>query len=889
MKKVFIILISFSLLYSCSTTKGTSSEESVGETQTSISKSEGAIENSSASTQKEEKIIERPLYMASNTILTDLKHTQLKVDFNWEKSQMNGVATLTCSPHFYATDSLILDAQAMEIIGVKINNKPLNFKYADAMRLRIGLDKKYTKDDQYTVTINYIAKPEDKVIEGSSAITSNKGLFFINPKNKEGGEMPQIWTQGETESNSVWFPTIDSPNQKTTQEIYMTVDDKYITLSNGLLISSKKNSDGTRTDYWKQDLPHAPYLLMMAVGEFSMIKDTYTKSDGTVIPVNYYVEPEWKDEAKSIFGRTPEMIDFFSNLLGVEYQWDKYDQIVVRQYVSGAMENTTASVFGDFMYKTERELLDSDGDAIIAHELFHHWFGDLVTIESWANLPLNESFANYSQYLWDEHHWGKDEADFNAQKEAQGYFQSAAQKGYHPMVWYAYEGQEDMFDATAYNRGGRVLHMLRCYLGDDAFFASLKLYLERHSFKTAELADLRLAFEEVSGEDLNWFFNEWFLASRFPVLNISQEIGNGTVTIKIVQAQDLENTPLYKLPMKIGVFADGVKTSHKVVVDKNINYFTFKFDGKLQNIIVDEDRAILGEFNYDKPREYYVHQYYHGSKFKDREEAITYGSRLRKPEAEQMIIDALKDDFWNIRKLAISKLNKVSSDRAAEVYEQLTFMAGCDIDSKVRAAAAGALATDYFKGEYEAKTRALLKDIINRDPSYAAVSSALNGLTRGAKSDLKEVLSIAKSLENEKSASLTSELITLYKQYGDTSNLDYMATAVTDGRLSGYYIIGSLMSFGTYLKEQDVPTQEKYFYVFEDLSKNEGAYVNAILPITVMGLQKGAEELVADLKKKLSRSKENNNSAEEAAIQRKLDEAQDYNTRVTSLLQKISQ
>lgn len=889
MKKIFIILISFSLLYSCSTSKGTTTNKSVSETQTSATQPRGDIEAQPSSTQKEEKVIERPIYKASTTILTDLKHTQLEVNFDWDKSQMNGVATLTCSPHFYATDSLILDAQSMDIIWVKIDNKPLNFKYTDAEKLRIGLDKKYTKDEKYTVTIKYIAKPEDKIIEGSSAITSNKGLFFINPKNKNGEEMPQIWTQGETQANSVWFPTIDSPNQKSTEEILMTVNDKYKTLSNGLLISSKENGDGTRTDDWKQDLPHAPYLFMMAVGEFSVIKDSYTKADGTVIPVNYYVEPEWKDQAKAIFGRTPKMIDFFSHLLGVEYKWDKYDQIIVRQYVSGAMENTTATVFGDFMYKNERELLDADDDATIAHELFHHWFGDLVTMESWSNIPLNESFANYSQYLWDEHYWGKDEADYNAQKEAQGYFQSVAEKEYHPMVWYGYKDQEEVFDATVYNRGGRVLHMLRCYLGDDTFFASLKLYLTRFAFKTAELADLREAFEEVSGEDLNWFFNEWFLASGFPILNISQEVKDSTVTLKIEQTQDLAKVPLFKLPMKIGVYANGVKTSHKVVVDKNINYFTFHFNGKLQNIIVDEDRALLAKINYDKPLEYYVHQFYHGSKFKDREEALTYGSRLRKPDAEQMILDALEDNYWYIRKLAISKLNKVGSDRAAEVYEQVSFMAECDVDSRVRATATTELANDYFAGKYEEKTRNILNGIISSDPSYATVSSALNGLTKGNKEDLQNVMSLAKSLEKERSSSLTSELISLYMEYGDTSNLDFMSNAITTGRLSGYYLIGGLMNFAAFLKVQEVSIQEKYFYVFEDLSDNGGVYVNAVLPMTVMSLKNNSDQIISDLQGKLSHAKEDSNSAEEVSIQKKLDEANSYNDRISKLDQKLNQ
>ena len=158
------------------------------------------------------------------------------------------------------------------------------------------------------------------------------------------------------------------------------------------------------------------------------------------------------------------MIAFFEKKLGVLYPWDKYHQVVVRDFVSGAMENTGAVIFGDFVYKTDKELLDENDQSTIAHELFHHWFGNLVTCESWANLSLNESFANYSQYLWDEYRYGKDEADYQANIEKQQYFNSEWNR-YHDLIWYYYNDKDDMFDSHSYNKGGRILHMLRLTLG----------------------------------------------------------------------------------------------------------------------------------------------------------------------------------------------------------------------------------------------------------------------------------------------------------------------------------------------------------------------------------------------------------------------------------------
>ena len=399
-------------------------------------------------------------YQAAETQLTDLIHTKLRVSFDWQKQQLIGEATLTCKPYFYPQSSLVLDAKGFEIQSVELEDGgPLKYTY-DGKKLNITLDKTYSRTQEYKVLINYIAKPNELEAGGSEAITSDKGLYFINPLGEEKDKPRQIWTQGETEASSAWFPTIDAPNQRMTQEIYITIEDNFKTLSNGSLIYSRQRPNGMRTDYWKQELPHAPYLAMMAIGEFAVVKDSWKNKD-----VTYYVEPKYKNSAKGIFGNTPEMLSFFSKKLGVEYPWDKYAQVVVRDYVSGAMENTSASLFGEFVQLSNRELLDHSMDEIIAHELFHQWFGDLVTTESWSNLPLNESFATYGEYLWFEHKLGRDEADMGLVNDLVNYL-SEAQRKRVPLIRYHYENQEDMFDRHSYQKGGRVLHMLRHYVGE---------------------------------------------------------------------------------------------------------------------------------------------------------------------------------------------------------------------------------------------------------------------------------------------------------------------------------------------------------------------------------------------------------------------------------------
>ncbi|QKG53755.1 M1 family metallopeptidase [Hymenobacter sp. BRD67] len=440
-----------------------------------------------------------PLQPAA-TQITDVLDTKLDVRFDYAHQYLLGTAVLTLRPHFYAQSDLKLDAKGFDIKSVQLLSgkgpKVLTYKY-DGRQLTIALDHAYSREQPYQVRIAYVAKPNELPAGGSEAITAAKGLYFINPLGKEANKPRQIWTQGETQSSSCWFPTIDQPNQRMTQEIAMTVEDQFKTLSNGLLIASKKNADGSRTDTWRQTLPAAPYLTMMAVGDFAVVSDTWHGK-----AVDYYVEPKYKSTAKAVFGRTPEMMDFFSKKLGIDYPWEKYSQISVRDYVSGAMENATATVHGAAIQATRRELLDATyetSESIIAHELFHHWFGDYVTCESWSNLPLNESFANYSQYLWAEYKYGADAAALVQQQDLTHYLEEAESKR-EPLIRYHYANREDMFDRHSYEKGGRVLHMLRKYIGDDAFFAGLNHYLTKNKLTAVEISKLRTAFEETTGK-----------------------------------------------------------------------------------------------------------------------------------------------------------------------------------------------------------------------------------------------------------------------------------------------------------------------------------------------------------------------------------------------------
>tara|TARA_R110002072_G_scaffold302889_1_gene489483 strand:- start:3248 stop:5902 length:2655 start_codon:yes stop_codon:yes gene_type:complete len=846
---VSILLIG---LVGCGTTKNESTEVAVENTQ------EKQAENIELGEPKDdvaiEIVAERERYNETETVLTDLIHTKLEVDFDWEHSEMNGIATITAKPHFYKSNELILDAKSMIINKISRDGVTLNFEYDDAY-LKIDLGKEFSRNEKYTVVIDYIAQPEN-IEEGTgSAITSDKGLYFINPTGRDRNKMPQIWTQGETEASSVWFPTIDSPNAKSSQEIFITVDDKYATLSNGKLMSSKNIADGKRVDHWKQELAHAPYLFMMAVGEFKIIKDSYTRKDGSKMEVNYYVEPEWEGSAKDIFGDTPEMIKFFSEKMGVEYPWDKYHQIVVRDYVSGAMENTGAVIFGDFVYKNKRELLDSDDNSTIAHELFHHWFGDLVTAESWSNLTLNESFANYSQYLWDEHKYGIDEADYNAINERNGYYQSAQMQGFHDLVWFDYDQKDQMFDGHSYNKGGRILHMLRNYLGDEAFFTALNLYLEENKFEAAEFHQLRLAFEEVSGEDLNWFFNQWYLGSGHPILKFEQTDDklNQTITVSVQQTQNLEEFPLFKLPMQMAIFDDEGKHSHKIVIDEVNEEFTFSYKGTLKGILYDEQQMLLAKKTEGKTTEQYIYQFYHGEKFEARKTGLEKGSRDKGEAGQKMIVDALSDPFWNIRLTAISKFAKLKDDKKTAGQQKIMEMASKDPKSAVRAGALKKLKK--FLTDEELETICI--DRIENDQSYLVVSSALKAY--GSINEEK-ALAIAESLENEKSSSMLGGIAQLYSTSSDTSKFTFFENAFNGNVVQGFDKLGLLNSMTIYLVNiEDPKILSRSVDIYTNLSKSGGMYMKMFLPQNINYLLDQIDSQMISLRTNLTGQEENAN------------------------------
>lgn len=729
------------------------------------------------------------IYHPSEERTWDLLHTLLDLSFDWNQSAVIGSATLTLSPLFYPQTILKLDAVDFDIKKLMVNGKPSTDYLYDKNEITITLPQPLTRRDKLTLTIDYVAKPRPRFNDSGAAITSDQGLFFIDPLDTIPGLPRQIWTQGETTFNSKWFPTIDQPNERATQEIILTVADTFMTLSNGSLLSATKLNNGMRRDHWKLDLPHAPYLAMIAVGKWDKVSDSWRGR-----PVDYYVDPGYGKDARAIFAYTPEMIEFFSEILGVDFVWPKYSQIIVKDFVSGAMENTTAVVFGEFVQFHEEDMLEAgSNDYIVSHELFHHWFGNLVTLESWANLTLNEGFANYAEYLWAEHKYGRTRADVTRLQELSTYFDQASYDA-HPLIHYYYDNAGAMFDAHSYNKGGLVLHMLRDLVGDEAFFAALRLYLQRHSYSSVEVHDLRQAVEEVSGMDLNWFFNQWYFGTGHPVLKVSHEYNEADkeLTVRIEQIQDKQGyLNNFRLPVEIATFyGAGINDIHKVWLEQKSQSFTIDVKEKPAAVIIDPRDVLLMVVDQDIPSSEYETRLLYSPAITHRISAFRVMRDISDPTMEVI----LSDSSTTMRGLAIQYLaEKENAEKLFAVSQKET-----NLDLRF-------FILQSLLQLDPSKARILAEQLLATTDKNPVIYDALMAI---ADEDIDAALLQAKKFENNPSPAIYAALAGLHARKGSGITIDYFKTERAKN-IPIDYLEEFISAFSEYLSKQDAAGQQE--------------------------------------------------------------------------------
>ena len=666
-----------------------------------------------------------PEYRASSSKVWDIKNTRVALSFNWKEKTADAREWIKLHPYFYATDTLVMDAKSMRIDSVmlvgKKGNTKLDYTYQkDQLKIRFG--QVYKMTDSIELYLKYTAMPYASSTGGSRAISDDKGLYFINTDYAVPHKPAQIWTQGETESNSHWMITVDKPNTRFTTQVELTIPDSFVTLSNGSMIKQVKNKNGMRTDIWKMDMPIQAYAVMFSIGKYNIIKDHWKNKE-----VNFYVEPEFAPYAKLMFNHTPEMMDYFSQRTGVPYPWNKYDQVVVHDYVSGAMENTTAALFGEFMNQNAREIADRNQEDVVSHELFHEWFGDYVTCESWSNITVNESFANYGEQLWRAHKYGKTSGDELAYNDLQGYIGSS-QSNDPQLVRFYYDSREEVFDGISYNKGGSILRYLNNLVGDAAFDKAMNIYLTKNALHSAEAHNWRMAVEEATGQDWNWFFNQWYYHAGHPVVKVVSNYNDTTqkLTVAVSQAQS-DSIYNYDLPLKAALIYGNDKTIIDWRINKRKDTFTYAYkNGQKPVIIPDYDHILPGELRDIKKPAQFIVQFRQSDDYISKRLAVSAAGKLMSDSGSQVIIDmALNDSLKSIRRYALSLLANAQSDKYRKKWTaKVLAMATGDQDNLVRAEAFDVL------GEW--KVIAAKQNILSvlYDSSYAVAGNALGALNR---------------------------------------------------------------------------------------------------------------------------------------------------------------
>lgn len=517
----------------------------------------------------------------------DVLHYGIDLRFDERKSSVAGTTTVRLAPLADDFRILSLDAGDMTVSRVRLENGP-DLEYQldlESETLRVMLDRAYRAGEPLAVSITYSATP-------------HRGLYFFKRTPPPESRPSQFWSQGETNDNHYWFPCWDYPNDKATADVVMTINRKWAGVSNGELVESRRNADGTKTMHWRQAQPNATYLIMVAAGEFSEIRDTWRGR-----PVTYIFPSAKSVWARRVFGRTPKMMEYFSQKIGYDYPWAKYSQITVSNFMFGGMENTSATTLADTTLRDTRTLPAGEStDDLVAHELAHQWWGDLVTCRDWSHAWLNEGFATYFALLWTEHDKGVDRFRDAVERTANEYMQSPAART-RPLVYNVYRRPFDLFfDGVIYPKGAMVLHMLRHVVGDDAFWKGLNIYAHKHQFESVTTDDFRAAMEEASGQKLDWFFDEWTRGVGHPELAVTSSWDEGakTLTLTVRQLQQGAGVPVFRMPVDVRIATAAGTRNERVTIDARENVFRFSLDAAPKKVAFDPDGWLLKRATYEK-------------------------------------------------------------------------------------------------------------------------------------------------------------------------------------------------------------------------------------------------------------------------------------------------
>ena len=643
-----------------------------------------------------------------------IAHIALTLSFDFKEHVLFGSCRTTFRAVGKPLRALEMDVDHLHIKSVRsAANKKLGFETIGG-RLIIDLGQVVQPGKSSSVIVDYEARQPAQ------------GIYFISPDKANPQKPVQVWTQGQDQDAHYWFPCIDYPNAKATTEVIATVPAQFFVLSNGALVSTTANKSAkTKTYHWKMDTPHVTYLVSCVAGEFSGHTDTVGD-----VPVSYYVVPGREADGARSFGKTPKMVKFFADRIGVAYPYSKYAQIAVCDFIFGGMENTTATTQTDTTLHDARAHLDFSSDPLVAHELAHQWFGDLLTCKDWSHAWLNEGFATYFEALFREFDQGPDEFDYYRLHMAERYFDEDNREYRRPIVTNVYTEPIELFDRHLYEKGACVLHTIRRTLGDELWWRSIHRYVADHKFDNVETVDFIRAIETTTGRNMLPFFDQWVFKGGHPAFRVSYQWDGATksAVVRIEQTQDTnDGTPVFTIPVTVAFVSGTAERRFTANIEQKEQTFTFALERRPDMFCFDPDGDMLKTVELQVPLEMLIRQSQAERNLSARIDAIR--ALANSPTSD--VVEALSSilagrAFWGVKARAAHALGIIRSERAASALVKAR-----KVDHpKARRAVARALGE--FRGDEACDA---LAPMLAKDPSYFVESEAATaiGKTRSKK------------------------------------------------------------------------------------------------------------------------------------------------------------
>ena len=648
----------------------------------------------------------------------DILHLALDVTPDFVQRTVAGQAILTFKPIAKPLEELRLDAVDLNVQSVTSTEKIAGHQVTDTAII-ITFAKPIPAGKEAKVTIKYTAEPR-------------KGLYFRTPEMGYKPDETHLFTQGETTEARHWYPGFDSPNEKFTSEITARVPTGMTVLSNGRLVSSERDAKtGLQVVRWSQEKPHANYLLSLVAGHFAKIEDKYHD-----LPLTFYTPPSDIKEAPESFRRTKDMLEFFEKEIGVPYPWAKYGQVCIRDFQWGGMENTSLTTLTDrTLHTTDSENLVTS-ESLVAHELAHQWFGDLVTCKDWSHVWLNEGFATYYAHLYMGHLHGRDAMLYDLYNDAQGLLlRTTDTRGIVSRKFNSPDDQFTQFGALSYPKGGWVLHMLRSELGEDLYRRCIKTYLERHQYGSVVTEDLNVVIEELSGRSFDQFFDQWVYHAQHPQLDVNYSWDEKTklAKVSIKQTQKIsDEVLLFKFPLTLRFKGKSGVVEKQVQVKEKEEDFYFPLKEAPEVVRLDPALAVLAKINFKVPNAMLYAQLADKTDMVGRLLAIEQLAEKKEHESVAKLKEALNNDaFYGVRVRASGALRGIHSDQALEALLAATSQG----DARVRQAVLNDLAGFYHPSAYEQARKAA-----DAEKNPVIQASAIRALGAYAKPEVRETL-----------------------------------------------------------------------------------------------------------------------------------------------------